>query len=124
MKYFWPLGLMLAVSGCASGSDKIAPTYISPIAYESYSCQQLGEEAQRVSSRAAAAAGVQDSQASKDAVATGVALVVFWPAAFLVSGGDGQNAAELGRLRGQMQAIEETNIRKKCGLHFSSGAKA
>ena len=30
-------------------------------------------------------------------MATGVAIVVFWPAAFFVSGGDGQNATELGR---------------------------
>jgi hypothetical protein len=33
-----------------------------------------------------------------------VAIVVFWPAAFLV-GGDGQVAAELAQMKGQMNAL-------------------
>jgi hypothetical protein len=77
----------------------------------------LAEEAQRVSHRAAVAAGVQDDQASKDAVATGVAVVLFWPAAFFI-GGDKGNAAELGRLKGEMEAIEQASIRKNCGIQF------
>jgi hypothetical protein len=116
------VGCMLGMiaGGCAQGAEKIGSSYISPVAYQSYTCQQLSEEAQRVSARAAQAAGVQDEQATKDAVATGVAIVIFWPAAFFVSGGNGQNAAELARLRGQMQAIEEVNIQKRCGLKFQS----
>jgi hypothetical protein len=38
--------------------------------------------------------GAQDSQRTKDAVATTAAVIIFWPAAFLV-GGDKQTAAEL-----------------------------
>src|SRR5438045_1027051 len=91
----------LAMAGCASKSSDVAGTYISPLQYESLSCRQLAEEANRVSHRAAIAAGVQDRQASNDAVATGVAIVVFWPAAFFI-GGDKGNAAELGRLKGEM----------------------
>ena len=48
---------------------------------------------------------------------TGVAIVVFWPAAFFV-GGDGNVAAELGRMKGQMQAIEQASIAKRCGIQF------
>ena len=110
----------LAVAGCASSSDKIAATYVSPIQYESYSCRQLAEEAQRISARAAAAAGAQDSQATKDTVATTAAIIIFWPAAFLI-GGDKQNAAELARLRGEMEAIEQASIRKNCGIQFRKG---
>jgi hypothetical protein len=50
-------------------------------------------------------------------VATGVAIVVFWPAAFFV-GGDGPTAAELANLKGQMTAIERASIQKKCGIQF------
>jgi hypothetical protein len=85
--------------------------------YENYNCRQLAEEAQRVSHHAAAAAGAQDSQASKDAVATTVGAIVFWPALFLI-GGDKQNAAELARLKGEMDAIEQASIRKRCGIKF------
>jgi hypothetical protein len=112
---------MLLLAGCASKSSDIAPSYVSPMQYDAYNCQQLAEEAQRISAHATETAGAQDSQATKDAVATTAAVVVFWPAAFFV-GGDKQNAAELARLRGEMDAIEQTSIRKKCGIQFRQAA--
>jgi hypothetical protein len=112
----------LALAGCASSSDKITASYVSPMQYDSYNCRQLGEEAQRVSAHAAAAAGAQDSQATKDAVATTAAVIIFWPAAFFVQG-DKQNAAELARLRGEMEAIEQVSIRKQCGIQFQRPAQ-
>ena len=86
--------LASALAGCASKSSDIAAAYISPLQYDSFSCRQLAEEAQRVSARATVAAGAQDSQVTKDAVATTAAVIIFWPAAFLVDG-DKQNAPEL-----------------------------
>jgi hypothetical protein len=107
----------LGIGGCASTSDKVTATYVSPMQYDSYNCQQLGEEAQRISARAAQAAGAQDSQATKDTVATTAAVIIFWPAAFFVQG-DKQNAAELARLKGELEAIEQVSIRKRCGIQF------
>jgi hypothetical protein len=66
-------------------------------------------------------AGVQDEKATRDAVAMGVALVVFWPALFAIGGND-QQTAELSRLRGELEAIEQTSIRKKCGIRFQRPA--
>jgi hypothetical protein len=43
--------------------------------------------------------------------------VIFWPAAFFV-GGNGQTAAELAQLKGQMVAIEQASIQKKCAIEF------
>jgi hypothetical protein len=85
--------------------------------YQSYTCQQLAQEAQSVSARAAQAAGAQDDKRTRDQIATGAAIIVFWPAAFFV-GGDSQTAAELARLKGQMEAIEEASIQKKCSIQF------
>ena len=82
--------------------------------------RQIAEEASRVSRRAAEVAGVQDSQATKDSVVTGVAIVVFWPAAFFV-GGDRASASELGRLKGEADALEQVSIRKSCGIQFWQG---
>jgi hypothetical protein len=109
--------LSLATAGCASRSEDVAASYVSPTMYGSYSCRELSAEAQRVSAAAAVASGAQDSQATKDAVATTAAVVIFWPAAFFVSGNNAQTA-ELARLKGQMQAIEGASVQKKCGINF------
>jgi hypothetical protein len=74
------LGIVLlctTLAGCASSSADIAPAYISPVAYQSYT----------------------------------------WPAAFFV-GGDKQNAAELAQMKGQMVAVEQASIAKKCNIQF------
>jgi hypothetical protein len=109
--------LSAALAGCASSASDVTPSYVSPVAYQSYTCPQLALEAQAVSTRAASLAGVQDSQRTKDTIATTAAVVVFWPAAFFV-GGDRQNAAELAQMKGQMVAIEQASIAKKCAIQF------
>src|SRR5262245_63999135 len=88
-----------ALTGCATYSEKIAPTYVSPVLYENLTCRQIAEEASRVSQRAAEAAGAQDSQANRDNAVTAAAIVIFWPAAFFV-GGDKAQAAEVGPPQG------------------------
>jgi hypothetical protein len=112
----------LAVAGCASRSSEISASYVSPVMYQNHSCQQLAMEAQGVSARAAQVAGAQEQKRTNDAIATGVAIVVFWPAAFLV-GGDGITAAELANLKGQMAAIEQASIQRNCGITFQRGAE-
>lgn len=107
----------LVVAACAKDADQVGPAYISPITFQSYTCPQLAEEAQRISARAAQASGVQDSKATNDKVAMGVGLVIFWPALFLTKGND-ENTAELARLKGTMDAIEQVSIQKKCGIVF------
>lgn len=112
-----PLVGLVISAGCAQKSDKISAAYVSPVAYQTYSCRQLAEEAQRVSSRGAQIMGVQNKQAESDAVATGVALVLFWPAAFFIKGNK-TNAAEVARLKGEMEAIEQASIKKNCKIKF------
>jgi hypothetical protein len=61
--------------------------------------------------------GVQDSKVSNDAVATTAAIILFWPAAFLVKG-DGQTAAALGRMKGEFETVVKVSIEKKCRYQF------
>jgi len=110
-------GIALLLVGCASKAEDVTPTYVSPVQYQAFTCPQLAAEAQRVSAAAAAAAGAQDSQHTKDAVATTAAVIIFWPAAFLVQG-DKNNAAQLAQLKGQMDAIQQESIIKNCGIQF------
>lgn len=106
-----------ALSACAQKSEKISPSYVSPLTYQGYSCKQIAAEASRVSGRAAELSGVQNKQAQNDAVATGVALVLFWPAAFFIQG-DKQTATELARLKGELETLEKVSIQKQCGIEF------
>ncbi len=116
-RMFVLLGCAATMAGCASRSENVNAAYVSPNAYQSYSCDQIRAEAARVSSRAAAATGTQNSKATSDAVTTGVAVVLFWPAAFFIKG-DGAGAAELSRLKGEMEALEQASVQKKCNIVF------
>lgn len=108
-----------ALAGCASKADDISASYVSPILYQNLTCEQLALEATNVSQRAAVAAGVQDKKAGQDAAAVAVGAVLFWPALFLAKG-DGAGAAEVARLKGEMQAIETASVQKNCGIVFQN----
>lgn len=117
MRKIVSLALCGSLAACASSSSDIRSSYVSPIQYQSYTCQQLAEEASRVSARASELAGVQDSARTNDAVVTTVGVIVFWPLLFAIKG-DKQTAAELARLKGEMEAIEKTSIQKNCDIKF------
>lgn len=104
----------ILLTSCASHSDDISAQYVSPMEYQSYNCNQIRLEMQRVSRRVNEIAGVQDSQATKDSVAPGVGLVLFWPALFFMIGKDKQE--ELSRLKGEYEALEQAAIGKECNV--------
>jgi hypothetical protein len=66
MRILGIVALGAALGGCASSSEDIMPAYVSPVAYQTYTCQQLALEAQSISTRAATLSGVQDGQRTKD----------------------------------------------------------
>lgn len=105
-----------SVSGCASNSREIAAAYVSPLAYNGYSCPQLAAELQRISSRVQQVSGTVDDRASNDSVAMGVGMILFWPALFFMKG-DGPEAQELARLKGEYEAVNQAAIRNNCGMN-------
>ncbi len=113
------LAVASTLAACATPPKDIAPAYVSTSLYENLSCQQLRSEAEGVSARAAAAYGKQSSNQGRDAAMTTVSLVLFWPAAFFLKG-DGADAAEVSRLKGEMAAIEQVNRIKGCGISFAA----
>jgi len=68
---------------------------------------------QRVGNRASALTGQPQSAADSDAMLVGVGSVLFWPALFFLGGDDAQ-ANELGRLRGEHEALQQAGIEKEC----------
>ncbi len=102
------------LSACATRPENIQAQYVSPMQYQSYSCEQLESEAMRISRKVTEVTGKQSKQATGDAVAMGVGLVLFWPALFFLIGDDKKE--ELARLKGEYDAIEQSAIQKNCSL--------
>jgi hypothetical protein len=104
--------LMLA-SACAQQPENVSASYVSTANYTQLTCLQLNEEARLLSARIAEVTGQQERAANSDAALTAVTLVLFWPAVFFVGRGD--KAAELGRLKGEAEALRSAAIRNGCG---------
>lgn len=109
-------GLALAVFlvGCASSPDKIQTSYVSPLQYKDYDCDQIAGELERVSRRANELYGSLKKTSDNDNAQMAVGMLLFWPALFFLEGGDGPEAAEYGRLKGERDALEKVAIQKKC----------
>lgn len=107
------LSACIVLSGCATASKDISPTYTSPLQYQGYDCDQLASESQRIQTRVVQLGGRLDSAASNDKAIAGVGAILFWPALFAL-GGTKQQEADYGRLRGEYDAVQQSAILRKC----------
>jgi hypothetical protein len=113
--------LCLAVSfltACASNPDKMTAVDVSPFQYQNYDCDQIGVESSRIQKKINTLYSQLKKEANADAVQMGVGLVLFWPALFLLEGGDGPEAVEYRQLKGEYEALRKISIQKKCGFEF------
>ncbi|GAB5387134.1 MAG: hypothetical protein Alpg2KO_01020 [Alphaproteobacteria bacterium] len=118
MKKALSIALMTSLSvtpliGCASSSSSVSAQYVSEHQYSNLNCDQIALETRRISARVSEISGQQDDAATADAVAMGVGLIVFWPALFALALTDDQEA-ELGRLKGEYEALERAAISRGC----------
>lgn len=107
-------GCAIAMIGCASSTKDISTNYVSPVQFQSYDCNQLQSEAVRIQSRVSQLGGRIDEAANNDKAITGVGMILFWPALFAL-GGNKQQEADYGRLKGEYEAIQQSAIEKRCG---------
>ncbi|MFA4899930.1 MAG: hypothetical protein WC563_10425 [Brevundimonas sp.] len=110
-------------AACATSPDKISAQYVSPMQYQAYSCSQIRTELVRVGARVAEVTGQQRKQANNDALAMGVGLVIFWPALFFLAGGSDKKE-ELGRLKGEYDALQVSANEKSCDFAPAQTAAA
>lgn len=104
--------VLLALAGCATASKDIAPTYVSPMQYQSYDCDQLAAETVRIQARVNQVGGRLDQAASNDQGITALSIV-FWPSLFFL-GGTKQQEADFARLKGEHEAIQQAAVIRKC----------
>lgn len=114
IKHLAPAMACLALIGCAGHPDRMAPSYVSPIAYNNYSCPQLMAEEKKVNAKATELYGHLKDEADADAAQMFVGLVLFWPVLFFLEGGDGPEAAEYTQLTGKNNAIQDAKKAKNC----------
>lgn len=101
------------LTGCATAGKDVAATYVSPIQYSNYDCEQLRQELARINGRVGQLTGRLDEAASNDKAIMGVGMILFWPALFAL-GGTKQQEAELSRLKGEYEALQTASTNKKC----------
>jgi hypothetical protein len=111
--------VLMALVGCAKSTEEIPSAYVSPLIYQDYSCNQLAAEMQRVTRRVYESGVIVDDVAEGDDMAMGVGLILFWPSLFFIDG-DGPEAAQYARLKGEHEAVEIASIQKECGLKFTN----
>ena len=89
--------------------------------YKDYDCEQVASEMARVNRRAGELHASIKQTADTDAAQMAVGAVLFWPALFFLEGGDGPEAAEYARLKGERDALEQVSTQKKCTLETRTG---
>ncbi len=115
---------LLVLAACATQPEEIATAYVSPLHYKNFDCEQLEMEAERVSRRALELRASLKDTADTDEVQMGVGLILFWPTLFFLEGGDGAEAMEYARIKGERDAIEKRSIAQKCAIEFQRTAAA
>ena len=110
----------LLLAGCAADTSQIRAAHVSALQYDGYTCEQLKGEAARITRKISETGARVDKTAADDDAQTAIGLVIFWPALFFLEGEETSDTQEYAALKGHMNAIEETSIRKECGIEFKA----
>lgn len=108
------LPAILAV-GCAHSSEEIAAQPVPTSTYGSYECTKIASEGDRIAARLAELKTEVDETADDDELTTTVGILVFPPLLFFLKG-DGAEANEYGRLKGEYAALQEAAVQKQCPI--------
>lgn len=111
-----PVSILLVCAtlvGCATAGRDVAATYVSPLQYANYDCEQLRLEMMRLHGRVNQLTGRLNEAATNDTSIAVVGAILFWPALFAL-GGTKQQEAELARLKGEYDALQIASVEKKC----------
>ncbi len=102
------LTVAVGVGACAPSMQDIGPSYVSPVIFQNWTCEQLAEEGHRLIAALEVASRRQDQAQSTDAVGV---LLVGLPLGSMT----GQNIApEIGRLKGEHETVYRVGVSKGC----------
>lgn len=99
---------LLTLAACAPTPESIAPAYVSEVPYQSWTCQQLGEENVRLHKALATASAAQSKARENDTV--GVILI-----GMPLGSMQGQSVApQIALYKGQAEAVRTASVRNSC----------
>lgn len=107
---------LLGVSGCATSPDKINASYVSPYQFSTLNCDQLRTEIERNHDRVGNLHAKLKKKADNDEAQMAVGLILFLPVLLFLEGGDGPQAAEYARLKGEFDAMMLESTLKSCEI--------
>ena len=115
MKKLFALAVIcLSIVGCATQPRDLGSTYVPVEKYAEYDCKQLVDETTNINRRLSELYVSLKKKADNDAVQMGIGLILFWPTLFALEGGDGPEAVEYSRLKGEYEAIRQSSVIKEC----------
>lgn len=104
----------ILISGCASSPENNHVPYISPGQFQTYNCNELLAEIERIQTRVSQLTGnLEDKNPTKDKWVLGADLSLSWPALFAL-GGTKEQEAEYEQLKNEYDAIQQWAIIKQC----------
>jgi len=106
--------LIVFLTGCANSSNDIRPTYVSPVAYQSFDCDQLAAESQHIQTRVSQLGGRLDG-ATTHGKELDTSKTIFCPALYAL-GRTKQQDTDYALMKGQYNAIQQESKSKKCNL--------
>ncbi|WP_192891396.1 metal ABC transporter ATP-binding protein [Vibrio bathopelagicus] len=102
------------LSGCATPPQQLAAQHVSPLQYENFNCEQVDRSYSDVIQRQDVLEIELQTLAENDALQMTFGMLLFWPTLFFLEGGDGSQATEYTRLKGEAYALKFASIEKKC----------
>ncbi len=115
MKHMCAATLIVTVLvGCSSQPEKLNATYVDPSLYRGYDCDQIRSQLIGHNRKLATLKGELKDDADADAWQMGIGLIILWPTLFWLEGGDSAQATEYQQLKGEVDALQQMFIEKKC----------
>lgn len=109
---FFTVAIML--SGCVASSENRHAPYISSAQFQTYSCDELLAEIERIQARVNQLTGKADDKTpTKDKWILGADLSLSWAALFAL-GGTKEQEAEYAQLKNEYDAILQWAVIKQC----------
>ena len=100
----------ITMCACAKTPESIAPSYVSPLTYRGYDCDQLGAESIRIVDALTSASEQQRTARINDTIG----LIFLGLPVSSLSGGN--VASQIAALKGEQKAIRQTVNKMKCNF--------
>lgn len=110
--------LMAILGACASPPEDIPATYVSMKSYAGLDCAQIEAELESNAVEISELQFVLKDKANVDAAQMGIG-VVFFPTLLFLEGGDGEDAKQYARLKGERRALAGQVSKKSCPIDLN-----